>query len=199
MNNDPKQKPDDAPRKILMPEVLPRPMSFPGTAARARVIAHLRLLATTGVATLSLAACPFLVVDPLPPPAKCRSNGGGLSGDLLGTVSPGGTLTTDGGTTVDAGLADGGTPALFTLELRQMGTGNIGVDALVESRNASVVQVRGNVGANDFRVVFAATDPAQPVTLRFKTSCEGGAGVVLVVDCNPSGTGQYSVVLTDAP
>ncbi|MFO0598878.1 MAG: hypothetical protein U0228_26460 [Myxococcaceae bacterium] len=190
------EKPDDAPRKILMPEVLPRPMSFPGTAARARVIAHLRLLATTGVATLSLAACPFLVVDPLPPPAKCKTSG--VSADLVADVTAGGNLRGDAGVLSDGGLPDGGTLDLFTLSLRSK-TNGFDINALLSSTNASVVELNGQLITGGLFVVFAPIDASQPVSLRFNTTCEGGVGVALVAELTPGGTNQYSVKLTDAP
>ncbi len=63
-------------RKTLMNEQLPAPSVVPDKPVRERVLKHLREVLTAG-ATMALAAgcSPFAVVDPLPPPAKCREVG----------------------------------------------------------------------------------------------------------------------------
>lgn len=74
-------------RKKLMPEVLPQPAAVPSATARQRVLRHMKLLIATGAATTTLAACPFAVVDPLPPPARCRTTGSVLD-ELQVSVAP---------------------------------------------------------------------------------------------------------------
>ncbi|MFT3711478.1 MAG: hypothetical protein QM817_27910 [Archangium sp.] len=192
---------DDAPKKKLMPELLPKPVSFPGTAARARVISHLRILAATGAATMTLAACPFIAVDPLPPPPKCRTTRG-VAGDLMANVGPGSSLGSDGGM-----LPDGGQPLTFTLSLTETasfggGGASVNLTSLILSTNttrASLSTVPGGSGSGGFRVSFEPTDLSMPIELRFATTCEGSAAVVLKADLTPTGSGTYSVVLRDVP
>ena len=145
---------------------------------------------------MSLAACPFLVVDPLPPPAKCKTSG--VSADLVADVTAGGNLRGDAGVLSDGGLPDGGTLDLFTLSLRSK-TNGFDINALLSSTNASVVELNGQLITGGLFVVFAPIDASQPVSLRFNTTCEGGVGVALVAELTPGGTNQYSVKLTDAP
>ena len=62
--------------KKLMNEVLPAPMAAEPSQARARVLKHLREALAAGAAVALNAGCsPFVVVDPMPPPAKCRDLG----------------------------------------------------------------------------------------------------------------------------
>lgn len=182
---------DDAPKKKLMPELLPKPVSFSGTAARARVISHLRVLAATGAATMTLAACPFIAVDPLPPPPKCRTSRG-VAGDLTASVAPGGS----------APLPDGGRSESFTLTLTESDFGNggtVNLTSLILSTNTDSARLTSTTGS-PFRVSFQPTDPTQPVEFRFATTCEGSSAVVLKAVLTPSpGAGTYGVVLSDVP
>lgn len=76
-------------RKRLMPEILPGPGPVASsTPVRQRVLKHMKLLIATGAATTTLVACPYGVVDPLPPPARCRTTGSVLE-DLRVEVRPG--------------------------------------------------------------------------------------------------------------
>lgn len=83
--------------KTLMPEVLPAPRRelepvIPH-AVRARVKRHMQQL-LVGAAGLTLANCNCLAVDPLPPPAACRTTGNVLD-SMASDVK---TITsTDGG------------------------------------------------------------------------------------------------------
>lgn len=67
-------------KKTLVPELLPQPVirSKTGPDPRERVQRHLRTLMRFGAAagTAALASCGYMVVDPLPPPAKCEPLGG---------------------------------------------------------------------------------------------------------------------------
>lgn len=59
--------------KKLMPEVLPAPTKAPESPVRELVLRHVRDVMTAGAAVALGAGCvPFGVVDPLPPPAKCK-------------------------------------------------------------------------------------------------------------------------------
>lgn len=63
-------------RKRLMPEILPGPGPVvSSTSVRQRVVTHMKRLIATGAAATTLVACPYGVVDPLPPPARCRTTG----------------------------------------------------------------------------------------------------------------------------
>ena len=76
-------------RKRLMPEILPGPGPVVSSSpVRQRVLQHMKLLIATGAATTTLVACPYGVVDPLPPPARCRTTGSLLE-DLRVSARPG--------------------------------------------------------------------------------------------------------------
>ncbi len=60
--------------KTLMTEVLPKPPAvIPSLGPRERVAKHWHALVTAGAATAALAGCGCLVMDPMPPPALCRT------------------------------------------------------------------------------------------------------------------------------
>lgn len=60
--------------KTLMTEVLPTPRPvIPSSGPRERVAKHWHTLVTAGAATAALAGCGCLVMDPMPPPALCRT------------------------------------------------------------------------------------------------------------------------------
>jgi hypothetical protein len=185
--------------KTMMNEVLPRPVSFSGTAARARVISHLRVLTATGAATLTLAACPFLAVDPLPPPPRCRTTRG-VAADLSAMIRTGGNFEADAGIS-DAGTgSDGGVSERFSLQLTTNGFAAVDLPLLIGNTNTRRAELQ-NDGSGSFTVVFEPSDPAQPVTLRFTTTCEGTAAVVLLVTLTPTpnSSSPYSISLADAP
>ncbi|MCY1082142.1 hypothetical protein [Archangium lansingense] len=94
-------------RKRLMPEILPGPGPVvSSTSVRQRVLRHMKLLIATGAATTTLAACPYGVVDPLPPPARCRTTGSVLE-DLRVEVRP---SAPGGEVVVELHLDEGGEP-----------------------------------------------------------------------------------------
>jgi hypothetical protein len=188
---------EQEPKKKLMPELLPRPVSFQGTAARARVISHLRVLAATGAATLTLAACPFITVDPLPPPPKCRTTRG-VAADLVGSVSVGSNLPNDAGTLADGGMRDTYTLLLDDSSFGNSGSGAVALTALISTTNTNRAVIGSN-SSTPINVYFEPTDPSQPVELRFATSCEGSSAVVLKAVLTPSGTGAWNVALSDVP
>lgn len=186
----------DEPKK-LMNEVLPKPMSFPGSAARARVLNHLRVLTATSAATLTLAACPFVAVDPLPPAPLCRTSRG-VSKDLNASVTPDGAFDPyiDGGyDPVDAGtLPDGGTPMVYRLRFIDTSFSGVTLPMLLTSSNVAAVQY----DAQNMMLNFAPLDPAQPVQFRFSATCENTAAVVLQATLERAGE-SYVVTLTDLP
>lgn len=210
MSND-----QQAQRKVMMPEILPRPVSVPGSPARARVLAHLRLLAATGAATMTLAACPFLAVDPLPPPPTCRTTRG-VASDLVADVISSGTLSSDAGVAdggvadagapdagaADAGANDGGTAGrIFTLQMQEAGFSEaVSLTSALQVTNTRRFEFRQTRRGDRliYELVFEPLEPARTVEARFSTSCEGTAAVVLVASLTP-GAGGYSVVLFDAP
>ncbi|WP_224372148.1 hypothetical protein [Hyalangium versicolor] len=78
-------------RKKLMPEILPKPVAASGAASvRQRVLKHLNVLIAAGTTTVTMACQPpYGVVDPLPPPARCRTTGSVL--DVLDVTAWPGT------------------------------------------------------------------------------------------------------------
>jgi hypothetical protein len=66
-------------KKKLMNEQLPAPQKNDDKGVRDRVISHMNNLVKVGAASAVLVACPpFGVVDPLPPPARCKADSGVL-------------------------------------------------------------------------------------------------------------------------
>lgn len=132
--------------KKLMNEVLPAPVVAPKNGPRDRVLRHMRDALAAGASVALLTGCPFAVVDPLPPPAACRSMGA----DKLATVTvtridvDGGvehyevvvTLTGDSGLTLNQAMVTNGT--------------------LVSSLTSREFVVAPASGATSFDIVIAA-------------------------------------------
>lgn len=182
----------DEPKK-LMNEVLPKPISFPGSAARARVLNHLRVLTATSAATLTLAACPFVAVDPLPPAPQCRTTRG-VSKDLTTSVTNDGAFVEDpDGGIPDAGtLPDGGTPTVYRLVFTDNTFSGITLPLLLTSSNVEAVQYDATL----MQVTFTPRDPAAPVEFRFSSTCAGSAAVVLQATLERAGD-SYVITLAD--
>jgi hypothetical protein len=103
-------------RKRLMPEILPGPgPAVSSTSVRQRVVRHMKLLIATGAATTTLVACPYGVVDPLPPPARCRTTGSVLD-DLQVTAQS----VSSGEVVVDLYLDAGGYGEVKLLRVDQV-------------------------------------------------------------------------------
>lgn len=172
-------------RKKLMPEVLPQPAAVvPSATARQRVLRHMKLLIATGAATTTLAACPYGVVDPLPPPARCRTTGSVL--DVLQvTAEPDGT----GGVVVRINVNDVGAEEVRFLAVLDLTGATVGSTYLYLP--AEIHLKPDSPGATiDFKLaVECAGAPANKVhiTLRPATS-DGGTD---------AGTGPYTVTVTD--
>jgi hypothetical protein len=85
-------------KKSLMPELLPDPKRavIDGQRGpRQRVLRHMRDLVAAGAATLVTSCnCGYMVVDPIPPPARCRTSG------ALGSLQMSAVRIFDGGRTI---------------------------------------------------------------------------------------------------
>ena len=122
--------------KKLMNEVLPAPKTVTSGAARERVVNHMKTLVQVGAATVTLAGCPpFAVVDPLPPPARCKTMNDVLS-ELTATVT-----SADGGSVIIL-VIDATTDFQSGVELDMAG-GTIGgsITSLERAQDSGVVVV----------------------------------------------------------
>jgi hypothetical protein len=176
-----------------MNEQLPPPSVVPDKPVRERVLRHMREVLTAG-ATLALAAgcSPFAVVDPLPPPAKCRE---------LGTVKD--ALTIDATlSTLQTGSGPQSVISLTLTPVDQSGvtfvpgahvvTGSISSESITSSQvhlllqppsggDTVVVQVRatcGNFeGTSDVLLTFTLTRSATTVSVSETEQTLPDAGV----------------------
>ncbi len=138
--------------KKLMNEVLPAPSRAPQSEVRDRVLRHMREALAAGASFALAAGCtPFGVVDPLPPPAKCKTVG---SLDELVT-----------GKVVDEG---GGEQRRLSLTLKAtddsgltFGSPTSTVGGVVESENSYSVNaslvIRADAGAATVELIFPVT------------------------------------------
>jgi hypothetical protein len=99
-------------KKTLLPELLPAPPVMPSAPTRQRVLQHWQKLVTGG-AVATMLGCGCLVMDPLPPPAVCRTTTP-LIDQVTFTVSATGTgvlldATVEWGVTVKVSHVDGAT------------------------------------------------------------------------------------------
>jgi hypothetical protein len=153
--------------KTLMTEVLPVPKSvIPNVSPRERVAQHWHRLVTTGAATAALAGCGCLVMDPLPPPAQCRTTRSVLrdvtfSASRLGpgSVELRVSLTQFADVDLTFLSIDGGT--VFPAP-----SGQLSLPATLE---------------------ITPTTPGAPVTVTFTTLCEGTAATSVKVVLTPLG------------
>jgi hypothetical protein len=164
-------------RKRLMPEILPKPFTAsPATSVRQRVLKHLNLLVAAGATTVTLACQPYAVVDPLPPPARCRTTGSVL--DALEVSA----MTDASGVLVRIQLTDG----------------------WGEIRLLQVMEVMGGVAdrvALDSappEIHLKPDGPAATLELKLATECAGkpATTVRLVLSPVAGGTG-YTVTTSD--
>lgn len=153
--------------KTLMTEVLPVPKSvIPNVSPRERVAQHWHRLVTTGAATAALAGCGCLVMDPLPPPAQCRTTRSVLrdvsfsaSRFGLGSVELRVSLPQFADVDLTFLSIDGGT--VFPAP-----SGQLSLPATLE---------------------ITPTTPGAPVTITFTTLCEGTAANSVKVVLTPLG------------
>lgn len=154
-------------QKTLMSEVLPVPKPvIPNVSPRERVAQHWHRLVTTGAATAALAGCGCLVMDPLPPPAQCRTTRSVLrdvsfSASRLGQGSVELRVSLPQFADVDLTFLsiDGGT--VFPAP-----SGQLSLPATLE---------------------ITPTTPGAPVTVTFTTRCEGTAATSVKVVLTPLG------------
>jgi hypothetical protein len=169
--------------KRLMNEQLPTPTSRPTSPARDRVLKHLREVMGAG-ATMALAAgcTPFAVVDPLPPPAKCRDVGSvhdaltvsatevsGASRAVLLTLTP---VDGAGVTFTPGALALNGTSIVS--ERITSASASITLEPPAGQRELTV-QVKAT--CTDFRATFATQDVVMTYVLTLPANAMAGAKV----------------------
>jgi hypothetical protein len=167
-------------RKKLMPESLPKPATaHPSTSVRQRVLKHLNLLVAAGAATATLACQPYAVVDPLPPPARCRTTGSVL--DALEVSA----LTDASGVAVRIQNHD------YSGDVRLL-------------RVTEVTGARVDSAALDSApaVIHLTPDhPASIITLKLATECAGTSATTIRIVLQPvggdAGMGEYSVTTSD--
>ncbi len=148
--------------KKLIGEPLPAPHHRPEEDARARVLRQMRNALAAGAATLTLGGCPpgctpFGVVDPMPPPARCRTMG--ASAGVLGSVSAEGE--------------GAGRTLKVVLTVRAGSDWSLGTSPT--ATGAKLLKVEGSKGRGI--TVTVAPDPAAPhAVLRVPMSCEERPG-----------------------
>jgi len=172
--------------KTLMTEVLPVPKSvIPSVGPRERVAQHWQKLVTTSAATAALVGCGCLVMDPLPPPAQCRTTRSVLRDVSFTTsrVAPG---------TVTLGVA---TTAFANVELTLLT-----IDGGTVSPNLSGPLTLPAT------LQITPTTAGSPVTVTFTTRCDGTAATSVKVVLTPvgldggtdGGSTEWTVTATDA-
>jgi hypothetical protein len=166
-------------RKKLMPEILPKPgTASPSTSVRQRVLKHLNLLVAAGATTATLACQPYAVVDPLPPPARCRTTGSVL--DALEVSA----LTDASGVLVRIQLTD------YSGEVRLLRVMDVvgGVADRVTLDSASP------------EIHLKPDGPAATLELKLATECAGTpAATVRIVLTPDAGGASYTVTTSDVP
>jgi hypothetical protein len=142
-------------KKKLMNEQLPAPQKSDDTRVRERVLSHMNKLVKVGAASAVLAACPpFGVVDPLPPPARCKTMNDVLS-ELTATAS-----SVDGSTDITL-VIDAKTDYASGVELNMAG-GTIGGS------------IRSLDRATDSKkMTITLTPTAATVELTLTVTCDG--------------------------
>jgi hypothetical protein len=151
--------------KKLMSEVLPAPSHAKGGDGRARerVAAHMKRLVGIGAASAALTACPppFAVVDPLPPPARCKT-----MNDVLSELSAG----------VEA--SDSGSTLTLTISAKTDYSSGVELDMAGGTIGGSIT---GLVRAPDSKKMTVTITPSSAeVQLTLTVSCSGEARTVRV-------------------
>lgn len=163
-------------QKTLMNEQLPAPTVVPDKPVRERVLRHLREALTAG-ATMALAAgcSPFAVVDPLPPPAKCRE---------VGSVKDALTMQT-GVTTLQT---SGGPVSVMSLTLTP-------VDQSGVTFVPGAIAVRGSIASESINTTVHLLIQPPPggntAVVQLKATCgnfEGTSDVLLTFTLTQNGT-----------
>ncbi len=141
--------------KKLMNEQLPAPQkSEPAASARERVLSHMKSLVKVGAASVVVSACtPFAVVDPLPPPARCKTNNDVLSElSAVATRADGGAVIT---LAINAKIDEESGVLLISAPINDGGT------------SMDVVELNGK------RLVANITSSAPTVFLTLHLTCDG--------------------------
>lgn len=165
-------------RKKLMPELLPKPQTaIPSTSVRQRVLKHLNLLIAAGATTATLACQPYGVVDPLPPPAKCRTTGSVL--DVLNVLA----FTDTSGVTVRIWIESEEVRLLRIMDV----TGAVAAQAELDTGQPWIHLIPDS--------------PAATITLKLATECAGmpaaAVRIVLTPGAGDSGMEGHTVTLSD--
>ncbi len=152
--------------KTMLPELLPAPKPvIPSVSPRERVVKHWHTLMTAGAATAALAGCGCLVMDPIPPPAQCR--------------------------TTRSLLADVG----FIAFPNASGSVTLSISMGIEDRiSMRVLSVEGALPfaqptpelMGSTELIFQPTGSG-PITVIFTTTCEGTAATSIKVVLTPQG------------
>lgn len=173
-------------RKKLMPEVLPPPAVVPSATARQRVLRHMKLLIATGAAATTLAACPYGVVDPLPPPARCRTTGSVL--DVLQVVAE---RMPDGSVVVRIDVNDAGAEEVRFLQLLDLTGATAGSVSLYLPAQIQLKPDSPDATIDFKLTVQCAGAPANTVRITLRPATPDGG--------TDAGTaGPYTVTLTEA-
>lgn len=167
-------------RKRLMPEILPKPQTAsPSTSVRQRVLKHLNLLIAAGATTATLACQPYAVVDPLPPPARCRT-----TGSVLDTLEVS-AMTDASGVVVRIRITDewGAVRLLQVMEVK----GGVADRVALDSAQPEIHLIPDG--------------PAATIELKLATECEGRPAATVRIVLSPgagdAGMAGYTVTTSD--
>lgn len=154
--------------KTLLTELLPAPKPvIPSSSPRERVAQHWHKLVTTGAAAAALAGCGCLVMDPLPPPAQCRT-----TRSLLSSLSITASAEVNSAVLLSMSLWRDYEDATLTLLSIDGGT--------IAARPTSPLSLPANL-------LISPTVAGAPITVIFTTTCEGTATTSLKVVLTPQG------------
>ena len=153
--------------KTLLTELLPAPKPvIPSSSPRERVALHWHKLVTTGAAAAALAGCGCLVMDPLPPPAQCRT-----TRSLLSQVSFSATPGTAGTVTLRVAFIESWESATLSF---------LSIDG------GTISPTTGELSLPE-DLLITPTTTGLPVTMVFTTTCERSAATSLKVVLTPQG------------
>ena len=152
--------------KTMLPELLPVPKPvIPSVSARERVTKHWHQLMTAGAATAALAGCGCIVMDPIPPPAQCRT-----TRSLLSEVSFDVQQSPSGDVSLFIGLQE------YRVSLRVLS---------VEGATPFSQPAAEITSSRD--LIFHPTGTG-PITVIFATTCEETAATSIKVVLTPQGS-----------
>lgn len=165
--------------KKLMNEQLPAPSGTPETQARARVVSHMKKLVQIGAASAALTACPpsgppFGVVDPLPPPARCKT-----MNDVLSELSA--KVTRD----------DAGATLTLTLDAKTDYESGVELNMAGGTLGGTITSLDRQTDSKKMTIVIQPS--SAEVQLSLTVSCDGTLRTIRVV----IDTATLNVTLTD--